>query len=152
MFMLPARLAILLSVLLLAGGCSSYKIEGRVVRGSSSDLAFVSPDDPRLAHAGVSDATIAVDRDPGTLGRTNVATVKSDGGGRFSIPINAFGAGWMDEEWVIEAGRGGSETVKRVLRLPAAKDGRRLLIVLADGPVSVPVGQEDLWEQYERFK
>lgn len=148
------RLSTLFALLLALGGCGgAYKLQGRVIPGSVSEIYFVSADDARLASGeSVGGASILVDRDPDVLGRETVAQGRSDDSGNFSIAINEFGAGWMDEVWAIQGARSGHESVERRLALPSSRQNQRLLIVLARGAYSAPVGQEDLWEQYERFR
>ncbi|MHC4430069.1 MAG: hypothetical protein ACYS0D_15930, partial [Planctomycetota bacterium] len=46
------------SAALLLAGCSSYVLQGRVVHGDVSDMAFVHADDPRLAQSGLSSVRI----------------------------------------------------------------------------------------------
>ena len=132
-----------------AGGCQTYVIEGRVVEGPFGDMAFVRPDDPRLDDAALTNVRVTVDRDPDSLGRHQVGTQITDTKGRFEIPVGEFGAGWMDEQWLLRAFKNGYQTVSTTQRLPRGSD-RRLLIIMTPGQSET--APEDLQEQYERFR
>lgn len=134
---------IMAGVLGLAGGCG-YSIQGRVIAGSYSTMGFVGSDDPGLAKSGVDAVRITLERDPTKPNRAMVAEIVSGPDGRFSLPVDAFGAGWMDEEWLIRASRPGYEAVESILRLPSGK--QRLLIRLSPGN-SVGTGREDSVEE-----
>ncbi|MHC4414207.1 MAG: hypothetical protein ACYS0G_02865, partial [Planctomycetota bacterium] len=81
----------------------------------------------------------------------DVAAGLSDLSGRFSIPLDAFGAGWMDEQWRISASKPGFRSADSVLRLAPKKANMQLLIILAPGFSEDP-REEDLMEDYERFR
>jgi len=135
------------------GGCGgSYVLDGRVVEGDFGSVAFVAGDDEQLlVGKPVSGANISVYRDAGRLNQRLVATGRSDAAGRVSIPIDEFGTGWMEEQWMIEAFRSGYEPVQSTVVLPGKRQQRELLIVLAEG-WAMPPQKEDLWEEYERYR
>ncbi len=141
----------LLAVACLAtvGGCQTYVIEGRVVEGRFGDMTFVRPDDPRLDDPAITNVRVTVDRDPDSLSRRQVGTQITDARGRFEIPLGEFGAGWMDEQWLLRAFKNGYQTVSTTLRLPRGS-GRRLLIIMTPGQSED--SPEDWREQYERFR
>ena len=130
-------------------GCGAYMLEGRAVEGPVSQMTFVDADDDRLEGHGVSNVRITVERDAGRLSAQRVASGVSDSSGRFSIPLDVFGAGWMEEQWGIQATLPGFEAATTVQRLPPK--GRRLLILLAPG-FSPDPREEDLMEFYERYR
>ena len=132
-----------------AGGCRTYVIQGTVVQGPFGDMAFVRPDDPRLDDPPIANVRVTVDRDPDSLGRRQVGTRITDARGWFEIPVGEFGAGWMDEQWLLRAFKNGYQTVSTTQRLPRGSD-RRLLIIMTPGHAEV--APEDLQEQYERFR
>lgn len=140
----------LAAVLLSASGCGGYVLTGRAVAGSTSDLAFVTGDDPRLDEKGVSGVHIVVERNPGSLGSQVVASGMTDGEGRFTIPVGEFGAGWMDEQWGIQAVKPGYQTSQATLGLSGTKS-LRLLVFMLPGFSEDPQ-REDLLEQYERYR
>ncbi len=129
-------------------GCGGYVLKGRVVEGAGGDIAFVAPDDLRLSEPGLADARITVERDPGRLSAHVAASGVSDLDGRFAISLDAFGAGWMDERWRIEAIKPGFARTSSLQRLDSATRDMRLLIILAPG-FSEP--REDLLQQLQRF-
>ncbi len=147
------RAAVRLAALALfaAPGCSTYVIQGKAIEGEGSDMSFVEPGDPRLDEPGISGVRLSVERDPGSLGAKVVANEVSGAAGEFSIPLSAFGAGWMVEEWRIHAVRGGFQTASRRLNLTGADRKRYLLVTLAPGASDDPQ-EPDLMEQYERFR
>jgi hypothetical protein len=130
-------------------GCRTYVLQGTVVRSDVPEMAFVTPDDPRLTEPGVSNVRISIERDPDKLSREMVGTALSDSRGRFTIPVDRFGAGWMDEVWMIRAFRQGYQTVVSRQRL-SIYDDQRLLILMPAGPAEAP--PEGWQEQYERFR
>lgn len=130
-------------------GCRTYVLQGTVVRSDVADMAFVASDDPRLSGTGVGNVRITIERDPDKLSREMIGTTLSDDRGRFSMPVDKFGAGWMDEEWMIRAFRQGYRTVVSRQRLSIYED-RRLLILMPAGQSEAP--PEDWQEQYERFR
>ena len=90
--------------LLLNTGCSSPKeLKGRVISSgySSAEFTNVEDGDPALlSGSGVPGARIEIIRDPSKLSREMVASGTSGSDGVFRIPVDAFGAGWMDETWL----------------------------------------------------
>ncbi len=130
-------------------GCGGYVLKGRVVEGVGGDMTFVAPDDLHLAEPGLADARITLERDPGRLSAHVAASGLSDLDGRFAVALDAFGAGWMDERWRIEATKLGFARTSRLQRLDSATRDRRLLIILAPG-YSEP--REDLLQQLQRFR
>lgn len=130
-------------------GCGGYVLKGRVVEGAGGDIAFVAPDDLRLSEPGLADARITVERDPGRLSAHVAASGVSDLDGRFAISLDAFGAGWMDERWRIEAIKSGFARTSSLKRLDSATRDMRLLIVLAPG---FSEAKEDLLQQLQRWR
>ncbi len=141
-----------LAALLSAGtGCSSYVIRGTVIHGVYSDMSFVEPDDPRLKETPVSGVRVSVERDPDKLSRSLAGTDLSDTNGRFAVHVDAFGAGWMDEQWLIHAFKPGYSTASAMHELRPRHKEMRLLVTMTPGASSNPI-QDDLIEQYERYK
>ncbi len=146
---LPRWRLIPVACLAAAGGCQTYVIQGTVVQGPFGDMAFVRPDDPRLDDPPIANVRVTVDRDPDSLARRQVGTRITDARGRFEIPVGEFGAGWMDEQWLLRAFKNGYQTVSTTRRLPRGSD-RRLLIIMTPGHSEA--APDDLQEQYERFR
>ncbi len=145
-----AALGLLVIFAMAAPGCSGYQLQGKVVEGSVSEMAFVAAGDPRLAEPGLRNVRLTVRRDPGSLGRRLVASQLSGADGRFVIPLNEFGSGWMQEEWLIRATKQGFQMASLLEELEWSYREMRLLVILAPG-VS-PVDEEDLMEQFEHFR
>lgn len=129
-------------------GCQQYMIDGKVIAGDFSTVAFVDADDPRLAEPPVTSAEVLIRRDPDRPGQRESARVFSGGDGTFTITLDEFGAGWMNERWEIVARKAGYRSVEIRESLPAADAGQVLLIELAPGQ-----DQNESWQdQYERFR
>ncbi|MEE2681143.1 MAG: hypothetical protein VX641_02100 [Planctomycetota bacterium] len=78
-------------------------------------------------------ARIELVRDPRSLGRKVVARATSDHEGRFSMEIDAFGAGWMKEEWLFRCTHPGFPMVELFDSLPPLDDSMMLLIDMGSG-------------------
>ena len=114
-----------------AAGCSTYVIKGNVISGAVSDMAFVQPNDLRLREPPLTNVRITVQRDPDSLSRHLAGTDLSDAHGRFVIPLDEFGAGWMDEKWLIRATKPGFETATSMPRFEPGTKKMRLLVIMA---------------------
>ena len=131
-------------------GCSSYVIQGKVVAGPVSDMTFVAQDDMRLGKAGMSDVRVTLRRDPDRLSTHVVASVTTGAGGNFSLRVDEFGAGWMEEQWLLVARKGGFRNATWKQRLTMNHGKMRLLVTMAPG-YSDPDLHEDLMDQFEQF-
>lgn len=142
-----------LLALLAAGGCGGYRLEGKVVEVGWSDVSLVDPNDAALASPKViPGAAVRLIRDPDTPRRALVAQTRSRGDGSVELEVSAFGAGWMEETWLVEVEREGYETVEVTLRLPASGKSKRLLISMRRGR-SVPSARPaDPMADLERFR
>ncbi len=153
--MLYARpIVALISVMLVIAlsGCGGYVLRGKVVRGITTDAYLVSADDSRLNDEGVSDVKIVVWRDPNRLNRQRVADGRSGPDGSFTIPIREFGAGWMEEQWMIEIFRTGYQTGSATMTLPGSPSKTPLIVTIAPGPSSPLQAPDPLMDQYERYR
>jgi hypothetical protein len=135
-----------------AAGCSTYTIHGNVIAGAVGEMTFVGPNDSRLREPPLVNARISVQRDPEKLSRHMVGTDLTDAHGRFVITLDEFGAGWMDEQWLIRATKPGYKTMSAMYELTSDKKKKRLVIIMAPGLSQVPPEDEDLLEQYEQFQ
>jgi hypothetical protein len=146
----------LLAVLLIAltgtlPGCNAYMLQGKVVRGDVSDVQLVYAGDERLNAPGAENVEVRISRDADTLNRHLVGRTRTDASGVFTIVMDEFGTGWMQEKWLIEAVGPGFQNAALDMELPSKNTKWRLLITLAPG-VSQPVQDEDLMQDIERFK
>lgn len=148
----------LLSIIALAfmsgllSACGSYTLRGKVVEGFDSGIYVVSANYPRLGEPGVRQVRISVHRDPGSLAQTVIASDSSGPDGTFAIELPAFGAGWMDERWLIQTSRPDYRNASETVRLPANTNRNRLLIIVAPGRAVPAEQRDDLWEEYRRFR
>jgi hypothetical protein len=123
-------LVIALALGLLAG-CGEYHLAGRVVEGPRPQVLVVHSDDPRLAGPPIESASIEAVLDPNSAGRTSLGTVFTDESGRFSIPVDALGAGALEYEVMILARGPKRAPAQAVVALPPR--GREVLVVLPAG-------------------
>ena len=127
----PFTLILLLLVLSPMGCSDSNKLRGRVVDAGYPGARFVpqgSFEATENSMAGVSGARVELVRDPRSLGRQVVARATSDHEGRFSMEVDAFGAGWMKEEWLFRCTHPGFPMVELFDSLPPLDDTMLLLI------------------------
>ena len=143
--------AFLVSLAFAFVGCHAYVLQGKVVRGTASDVQLVYPDDERLKAAAADNVEVRITRDPTTLNRHLVGRTRTGAGGDFSIIMDEFGTGWMSEKFLVQAVGSGFQNADSLMQLPSKNTKWRLLITLAPG-VSVPVEDENLMQDIERFK
>jgi hypothetical protein len=144
--------ALCLAVLATAAGCSTFVIKGNVIAGATSDMSFVPPGDLRLREPPLTNVRITVQRDPDSLSRHMVGTDLSDAHGQFVISLDEFGAGWMDEKWLIRATKPGFKTATAMPRFEPGTKKMRLLVIMAPGHSSAPREDDDLMEQYRQHR
>lgn len=154
---LPARVtvfALLAAVFMLPAmtGCGGYTMRGKVIEGFTPGIYTIDASDSRLNSRGVSEVRIVVYRDPGRLSQELVASGVSGPDGSFAIPLDAFGAGWMEETWMIQTSRRGYRNVETIMKLPSNTEKRPLLIVVNEGHADDLPQQEDLWREAEKYR
>lgn len=133
-------------------GCGGYTLRGKVVQGTTSGFELVHEIDQRLKGPGIHNAEVMVRRDPRSLHPQLVGRDRSDSTGDFTISIDEFGAGWMEEQWLVQAGVTGYQNAEMEIKLPQKGSKWRLLITLAPGTFT-PMNQPDeLMQDYERFR
>jgi hypothetical protein len=134
-------------------GCSSYAIRGRVVGGGLSHAMFTSPDDPTLGGGQpIAGAAILLYRDPDQLNRAIAAEARSSADGWFVLPVDAFGAGWMEESWEVVVRAPGRHPVQSSIVLPGSPGDARLLVVMSPGRDVLDTDMTDPMDDYERYK
>ncbi len=151
-FRLSIVAQLVVAVSLMPGCGSGYVIHGKAIRGDYSSVTFVHPDDSRLQEPGVADVRVFLFRDPNSLGRELVGSTSSGERGNFIIPINTFGAGWLDEQWLVHTYLPGSQSAESILTLPKPDMNLKMLITLGRGVAVMPKMSDDLMQQYEKFK
>jgi hypothetical protein len=148
-----ARFALLSLVLMIAAavtsGCGAgYVLRGQVIESGYSAMHVVGVDEE--LGAGVEGVRINLYRDPGRLNQELVASGTSRADGTFEIPVAAFGAGWMDEVWMIETQRSGYGNADSIMRLPGVR--QRLVITLAPGRAAPWSQDDDVMREFERYR
>jgi len=143
------RLIGLARVLCLActlGGCGAYQMRGVVIEGASSTVRVVDEDDPRLTQGqGLPMATIEVMLDPNRLSRKALPSGRSDVYGRFAIPIDEPGAGYLEYDVRVIVRRSDHDTATQALRIPGPH--QRLLVTLVNGKDQYEPDPPDVMEE-----
>lgn len=141
------HLIVLLGLIALCVGCSSYTLRGTIVDGhdpaigiSQPTVMIVDADDPRLDTGGLASSTVRVTLDPDAMNPADAGTATTDSAGRFAMPIGG-GAGFLLYDIRVLARRAGHLTADQIMPLP--RGNKRLLIVLPQG--------EDQWEEPTDF-
>jgi hypothetical protein len=133
-------------------GCGGYKLQGKVLRGEESKVELVHVMDPRMKQTGLSNVEVLVRRDPKSMNPSLAGKDRTNASGDFSMGIDEFGAGWMEEQWQIRSGLHGYQNAEAVMKLPKKGGKTRLLITLAPG-TAVPLNEPDeIIQDIERFK
>lgn len=125
-------------------GCNSYAIKGRVVRGPIPAVQIVSSSDYRLKETngtGSSAEVIAVLEPDTPTERKDLGRFITDAQGRFSIPVDAFGSGFLEYEAQFIATRDGNQGA--IGKIPLPGSGQQVLITL-------PLGENNI-KAPERF-
>lgn len=132
-------------------GCNAYMLQGKVVRGPESSIQLVYAGDERLDLPAVGNAEVRITRDPTNPNRHLVGQARSNPGGDFTIVMEEFGTGWMEEQWLVQGIGPGFQNAETMMELPSKNSKWRLLITLSPG-LSEPLREDDLMEDLERFK
>jgi len=113
-------------------GCSAYRMEGIVVEGPTPAMVLVSENDPRLQSHGMPNAAIELTLDPSSMSPKQLATDITDQSGRFSIPVEAMGAGsWQEYNLGVLCRLKGYVDMWQTMKLPPRN--RKLLIIMSPG-------------------
>jgi hypothetical protein len=111
-------------------GCESYSLQGVVVEGKSSQVLVVDKNDSRLGMPGLRDARIDVTIDPRTINPRKQAVLTVEDG-RFSMPINESGAGFLEYEAAMVIQHEGFVHIEHTMKLPG--NNKRVLIIMKPG-------------------
>lgn len=129
------RLAgVLLAGVLMLTGCAGYAIQGRVVRGPVAAVQIVDEGDPRLNEPNPTGGGAVIEAllEPDTpTERKSLGRHVTNGQGWFSIPVDAFGSGFLEYEAMIVARREGNQGAMGTFELP--RRGERVLVTLPLG-------------------
>ena len=112
-------------------GCQPYQLTGVIMAGAEPVVMAVSAEDQRLKTFGLEGATVDVTVDPLSMQPRMIGVFSTDRDGRFEIPIDALGAGFLEYELAICCRAEGYQTVYQTIRMPSRK--KRLLVVMVAG-------------------
>ncbi len=146
------RFASALAAAVLLTGCG-YTLHGRVVEAGWSGMVIAPSAKEAAAGQGVPGVRIAIYRDPGRLSQELIATGTSADDGTFAISLpGAFGAGWMEEVWLIQASRRGFTSIEETIALPLSSASRPLIINIMPGRSTPFAAPDDFHRDIERFQ
>jgi hypothetical protein len=140
---------------MMCAGCNTYTLKGKVVRGDVSSIELVHEMDPRIkpqTAGGIPHVEVRVFRDPNTMNKHMSGRERTGNDGNFSINLGDFGAGWMQEQWLVQAALYGFENANYMGSLPSKNSKTRLLITLAPGTFTPSEESADYMQDYEQFK
>ncbi|MEM1424000.1 MAG: hypothetical protein AAGH64_08345 [Planctomycetota bacterium] len=110
----------------------THQVRGVVRLGENSYVLVVDKDDPRLDQGdAIVGASVTATVDPASLDSNRLSPVASDATGAFSIPVEDFGAGWLEYGFGVVARKPKHAPAEGFFPLPGS--GERLLVVLARG-------------------
>ena len=145
---------LVLAVLPALVGCGeANRLEGRVIDAGFSGARFLRQevrDVNAIPGTGIPGARIELVRDPRSLGREVVARATSDHLGNFSMEVDAFGAGWMREEWLFRCTHPGYPMVELFDSLPPLDSPNVLVIDMGGAPASRGAGSSSEQERIRR--
>lgn len=145
-----SAVAVLFMVLPALTGCGGYSFKGRVIAGTFPSVLIVEPGDAAAQQgAGIAGASIELVRDSDRLNAETIGRGTTDGQGNFSIPVDVFGASWLDEDWLLRVRHPRATMVEQLIRLP--KGDRRAIITLSPGRDTY-TPRDDLMKQYDQFR
>jgi len=125
--------AVLALVLASITGCT-YELRGRVVEAGYESVQVLAPGDAMIeSGAPIVGARLVLTRDPGSLNREEATSAVAANDGWFTLRLNDFGSGWMEEQWGVRVARKGFGTVDELVELPFDPSKSVLLITMARG-------------------
>jgi len=122
----PLAIGVLASI-----GCQPYQLTGMVTAGAKPEALAVSADDARFKTFGLEGANVEVTIDPLSMQPRVIGVFSTDRDGRFEIPIDALGAGFLEYELAICCRAEGYQTVYQTIQMPSRR--KKLLIVMVAG-------------------
>lgn len=143
-----------LAIVALLSGCG-YHLSGRVVEGGFDGVDVLPRSQAEdVGGAPVAGAMVELYRDPQTPKRKLVGTARTDDRGEFTMVLQDFGAGWMEERWLMRVRRNGFKGAEQSIELPGSPDGWRVVGTLTRGravPFSEPESGGSLRRQADSF-
>jgi hypothetical protein len=126
---------LIVGLLAALAGCEAYTLRGTVLRGATPGVIVVDRDDSRLAQPGLVGAVVELTTEPSSLGAKHAGAEVTDGHGQFAIPVDEFGAGFLEYDFGVLARMQGYSDTWQEMRLPSS--GKRLLIIMTPGQGTV---------------
>jgi len=116
-----------------ATGCQ-YRLEGVVQEGETPGVSVVDKSDPRLEPKGygLADAVVEISVDPEAAWPKRMTPVRTDGQGRFSVPIDVFGVNWMEYKLGVLVHHPHYRPQWMVMEVPSGD--KRVLVQMSPGP------------------
>jgi hypothetical protein len=143
-----------LALVAVLSGCG-YHLAGRVVEGGFDSVDMLPRSQAEdVGGAPVAGAMVELYRDPQTPKRKLVGTARTDDRGEFTLVMQDFGAGWMEERWLVRVRRNGFKGAEQSIELPGSPDGWRMVGTLTRGravPFSEPESGGSLRRQADSF-
>lgn len=101
-------------------GCTSYQLDGVVVKSDRASVNALAWDEnpDTLPGPPMTGVRVEVIFEPRTTRPQKLSIVSSDDQGRFTIPINQTGVGLMEYEIMVVARLAGYRTSWRIVRIP----------------------------------
>ncbi len=146
-------LLLLAALLSMLAGCT-YALPGKVIDGFGS-VTVGQSQDLDAQKGGVQGAVVELIRDPDSMNRARVGQATSDKDGRFTLEVDSFGAGWMEEKWQLRVRRSGYENIESEVQLPGSPGGKLLIISLQRGrsaPFREPEGTRGLMDEAKKYE
>ena len=151
---LPRAMSLMCVLCGLLIGCSSGQgLSGRVINGQSPGGRLVkTADNDPLSISGrrVSGATIELIRDPKSMNRRVISRIQSSSDGTFVLEVDAFGAGWMVEEWLFRCTHPRNKTIEFLGKMPSNLANFLLVFDMTSGSSSP--GIDDMDAERERMR
>lgn len=117
----------LIGILIWASGCG-FRLRGLVIEGATPGVFVVDKTDSRLVELGLATAVINLTIDPGHMNAKHLGSYQSDLDGRFDVPIDELGAGFLEYDIGLVCRLAGYHAIQHRVRMPGSS--KRLLIIL----------------------
>ncbi len=142
--------AVGVGVLTCLAACSPYTLRGKVIEGDISYVAVVDANDPRLAGAGIGNASLELISNPERLNHKMLAGGITDPAGSFDLHVDEAGAGILTYDTSLTVRHDGHTTASNIFKLPP--DSKRVLVSLKRGPAGKGAPSDSLMEEMRRYR
>jgi len=132
-------------------GCG-HSIMGKVIKGDANKVELVYQSDPRLRTTGINNVEVTLRRDPNSANKQLAGRKRTEATGDFSMRIDNFGAGWMNEQWLLQTYITGFRSTNELIKLPPNDRRWRLLITVAPGTAEHVDDMDQIMREVEQFQ